>query len=794
MANTTKKSAFLLTTAIVGLFATFPAAAWAQDSSSPLATQGDGDIVVTARKREENLQDVPLSITAISSETLQNQGVKNLRDIVNLTPGLTLSEFGAGTLNVPVVRGMTNLTAGAFAEGNVAVFYNGVYLQNNNLVDATFLDVERVEVIKGPVSALYGRNAYAGVINYVTKRPSSSFEGRARFVAGSLGRIGGEASVSGPISGDALKVRLAGKYDGYNGSWQDPDRGIRFGGYDRYAVQGSIELEPSESFNALATLFYAKDRFDQPARAQLGSGNCGAAAGAFQTSICGQIPDFTDATVIRSSNPRFELYGNRRSTLLGTLDMRVELGALEMKSITGFTDTSFRQSRDADGTGIGLTYNLTGTPAGTAQASLYNIGYSFDKSFSQELRATWEVSDSLILALGGFYNKFTADQSTSLVIDPVNVPAGRALVYAFPLGLLDSATGRPLVEQLTRLEDEESSVFGLVEFKLAPGFKVTGEARRSSQTKLQNQKSSILTIPFADPDGANGISANWKFWSFRVSANYEISPDTMVYASVAQGNKAGGFNSGVPDPLDLQYGPERNRTYEVGFKTRLFGVATFDVAAYYAKLDSLQINSVSADGLRSVVKNAGRATAYGFEAALSARVAEGVRFGLGLAYANPKFSDDSFLNSGLATSQCRNIPSCLSRVQVIPGTTITAVNLDGLSLPRQSDVQFSATVDVRRPLSGDWDWTLHGLFSSESKQFATTPPVNNGFIGDRNTLNARIGVANERFTIEAFVENALNDATPFNYGGGLNPINFQGPLAIVYGEKRRFGVEATMKF
>ena len=108
------------------------------------------EVTVTARKREETLQQIPLSITAITAMEIQNRGVKSIRDVVNLTPGLSMSEFGAGTLNFPVIRGMTNLTAGSFAENNVSVFYNGVYLLSSNIVDATFLDVDRIEVVKGP--------------------------------------------------------------------------------------------------------------------------------------------------------------------------------------------------------------------------------------------------------------------------------------------------------------------------------------------------------------------------------------------------------------------------------------------------------------------------------------------------------------------------------------------------------------------------------------------------------------------------------------------------------------------
>ena len=753
------------------------------------------EIIVTARKREESLQRVPLSITAITAVDIENQGVSDLRDVVNLTPGLTMSEFGAGTLNVPVIRGMTNLTGGSFAESNVAVFYNGVYLQNNNLVDATFLDVERVEVVKGPVSALYGRNAYAGVINYVTKRPSETFRGSASAIGGTSGRRSLQASLSGPLTGPGLKASIAGRYDASDGSWKDPSTGVRFNGYDKYSVQGNIEANPADKLNMLATMFYSNDQFDQSARYFLNQGNCGAPVGSFQTSICGQIPDFDENTVIRSANPNFKLYGNKRDMLLGTFDARLELDSLELKSLTAFTNTSQFQRRDQDGTGVGFTFPLAGLPAGTTKLSTYFIGGSEDKSLSQELRASLKVNDQITLTLGGFYNKYTADQTITLAVDPTNIPAGRTAIVAFPIGFLNPATGEPTNIQRTRLEDKEVSSFGIVEFKPTPELRVSAEARRSKQTKLQNQTSSFLTSAFRDPDGANGITGNWSFWSFRFSTDYQITPASLVYASVAQGNKAGGFNSGAPNPADLQYNPERNRTYEIGLKTTLFnGAAVFDVAAFYAKLADLQLSNISANGLTAAIRNAGNAKAHGFEASLSGKIADGVRVGVGLAYANPTFKNQSFLNSGQATSQCRNIPACASRVQTIPGSALVGIDLGGLSLPRESDWQLNALLDVRQPLSGAWNWTFRGNYKYESKQYATTPPVNNGYVGSKQNLNLRAGVIHNSLSVELFVDNLLNDATPFNYGTGLNPSNFQAPIAIVYGAKRTFGLEASMKF
>ncbi len=764
----------------------------AQDAAA--STSMLDEVIVTARKREEKLQDIPLSITAVSSKAIQDQGVSDLRDIVALTPGLSLSEFGSGTLNSPVIRGLSQLTGGQFAENNVAVFYNGVYIQNNNLVDASFLDIERVEVIKGPVSALYGRNAYAGVINYVTQRPANELEGAVRLIGGEDGRRAISGTVSGPLVGDTLTARLGARYDSSDGTWKDPVNGVGFDGGERTAVQGAVEFKPSETFNVLGTVFYAKDELDQPARAFL-VGNCGAAAGAFQPAICGALPDYSDSTVIRSSKPGFPLFGNKRELLLATAEIKLQLGPIDIKSLTSYGDNSFFQNRDQDATGVGFPFALVGTPAGTASLSTYTSATSHDHSFSQELRGSFDATDRLRISLGGFYNTYAANTDSTLTVDASPVPAGRNPLILFPIGSTRDGSRSPFI-QFVRLEDEESSVFAVVDFQATDQLTLSAEARRSRQKKSQNQSGSFLSLPATDPDGANGIGGSWNFWSYRATAGYETASDVLLYASVAKGNKAGGFNSGSTIPAaDVQYDPEENLTYEAGIKTAVFGGrALVNVAAFYSTLTGLQLFGFSATGLGSVITNGGDADAYGFEASLSTRVTDGVELGAGVAYSKPTFKSGSFLNSSASVGQCRNIPACAGRV-VTDSLGRTRLDLNGLSLPRQSEWQFSLVADVVRPLTERFDWTLRGNYKYQSKQYTTTPPTNIGYVGDRNTLNLRAGIARgEIWSLEAFVDNALDDGTPLNFGSGLNAANVTFPLAVVYGSQRSFGVEANLRF
>ncbi|MEQ9112453.1 MAG: TonB-dependent receptor [Rhodospirillaceae bacterium] len=763
------------------------------------------EITVTARKRDESLREVPLSITAITSNTIAERGVYNFRDIVNLTPALTLSEFGAGTLNFPTIRGLTNLTAGGFAENNVSVFYNGAFLPDPNIVDVTFLDVERIEIVKGPVSALYGRNAFSGVINYVTKRPSDELGGYAQVIAGSDGRYGAQASVSGQVVEGVFGLRLAGRFDDFGGTWEDDTTGTDFGGYKKRAIQLGLEFDPAETVNIFANLLYSDDRYDLPARV-FADGNCGAAPGAVQPVICGKVPNFTNETKNQTlaTNPSFDQFGNDRETFIGTLDTNIEIGSYTLKSQTTYLDNKRKEIRDQDLSSFGQPFSLLPTanqPAEPVNLATFFSNGQESESFQQELRLSSAEDEAFRWAFGGFYAKFDSTTNDSLLLNGENIPAGRELdpdsigfVPGFPL----IAPGDPLnpdTAQLVDLEDREYSLFGVMDFDATDALTVSAEARWTDQSKFQNSSGTSLAVFFGDNDGPDGIEADFNFWSFRFTADYTLADDSLVYVSAAKGNKAGGFNASTTlDPVDLIFGPEVNWTYEVGYKTLLLDDRlSLDAAVFYSDLSDLQLNGFTVDGLGSVIRNAGEARAYGFELDVTAFIADGVTLRGGIAYTDPEFKQGSILAGGSSPSQCRNIPACADRV-ITNDQGRAGLDLAGLSLPRQSDWTGTLNLDVVQPLMGDWNWAIRSTYRYESRQFATTPQANVGFVGTRHNANIRAGAETEGYSITAYVNNLFNDGTPYNYGIGLNAATNGRPIAVVYGDRRTFGVEARINF
>ena len=214
-------------------------------STAPVAAQSElvvEQITVTARKKEETLHDVPLSITVLGSQMLEDARIQNLADVSAFTPGLSLFNPIGEFLPTPVIRGMA--PTDIFGEPNAAVFLDGVFVAGREGLNFSYLDVERIEVVKGPQTALYGRNAFSGAINFITKRPTDEFDAKFDVMAGNDGRALGQLNVSGPIIGETLTGRLGLAYDNFDGSYTDTTGGTDVGGYEYQTFTGGLNWRP----------------------------------------------------------------------------------------------------------------------------------------------------------------------------------------------------------------------------------------------------------------------------------------------------------------------------------------------------------------------------------------------------------------------------------------------------------------------------------------------------------------------------------------------------------------------
>jgi len=262
----------------------------------PAAAQFE-EIIVSARKIDESLQDVPLSITALSADTIERAGIVDLNDIAGFTPGLSFFNPIGDFLPTPIIRGVAQTDI--FGETNVASFVDGVYVAGREGLNFNFLDVDRIEVVKGPQSTLYGRNAFSGAINYVTKSAPDEFEVKVDATGGSDSRLAGRIQIGGPIWDDKLKGLVAAGYDDFDGTYDDKLGGNDVGGRKYKTYIGKLEFLPLDNFDVVGTVYYSDDNVDISPTTSLPM-NCENVADPFPESdgftqrlaaYCGRIPD-----------------------------------------------------------------------------------------------------------------------------------------------------------------------------------------------------------------------------------------------------------------------------------------------------------------------------------------------------------------------------------------------------------------------------------------------------------------------------------------------------------------------
>lgn len=845
--SSSRRSALLCGSAM--LACSVPGIVVAQTAPAPApaaaAQSDDSDIVVTARNREEKLQDVPLSITALTTKALVDGNVRNLRDIAYLTPGLQVtsggSEFGAN----PIIRGQTNLNGGS-GDPNVAVFFDGIYISNNTAINLSLIDLERVEVVKGPVSALYGRNAFAGAINYVSKKPSLT-EPHANITA--FGGNDGQYSISGAISypliKDVLALRVAGGYEHFDGSYKDSVTGARAGGFKKRDGQASLYFTPIPALSVAASYYYGNDTFGESAIAY-NVNNCGTRAnppsgfdpgGTGFSTFCGKFnPDIHAVEV--PPQPKFGgASGNDRRVNLASLNVSYDFGLFKISSLTGYTKVDQQRLTDFIGRRNGIPFLLTN---GTYVNLLEQFGSNTNnKDFSEEIRLQSDASKPIRMQLGGFYYNGKTFGTTIVGIDGSRIPAGQTLSPANGFGqAIDylTADGNFSTTRITQTlsHDRQYSGFVGAEWDVVEGLTASGEYRYTHQKKDQliirstgcpsylvaNTASCTgpAPTPYLYPNGPVAPSAKFNFSNYRGTLKYAINPSSNLYASVANGTKAGGFNQRAVAAADgsqpdLTFDPEVNTTYEIGSKNSFFdNKLQVNLAVYHIDTKGIQISGPSSVPTNAglVTKNFGSVHTTGFEAEVALHPIRELTLRAGVGYANPKFGKDAFDFGAAGACAAANvttgvitpiIPQCAGRVVILPANSQynnsnfnkAALSLSGLSVPRENNLQVTTGADIAIPL-GEGDWKLVGNYTGryESKNYAFNNNIS--WYGPRVIVNLRAGFENERYSITGYVNNLTNDHTPEIVSVNARLSDFGGDLNGYLPIGRQYGITVGAKF
>ncbi|GLK44212.1 TonB-dependent receptor [Novosphingobium resinovorum] len=784
-------------TALAGLLAgTFiaPGPALAQSASEP-----DNAIVVTARRTEERLESVPLAISAFSAEALETQDIKSLNDISAATPGFQFqNQAGGGSGRND--RSINNLTFRGLALGNVSPISQGglVFIDGAPVINASVPaidDVARVEVLKGPQAAYFGRSTFSGAVNFVTKSPTYDFSGRVKGMAGNYGSNAVSGSINIPVIDQMLAFRLGASHDFEGGQYRNSaDRSQHLGDRKTDAVSAQMLFQPTPSLKITGFASYAISKDGPPAQAALKSSefncNLGGTSGGY---YCGKLPGKLPASLIggnyvldtraydvliaNSANyptifdPRFnKSTGLKRETLQADLRMDWELGGgLMLSSLTAYHS-------DKTQTGLDLTFrdtsgiaNPTAALPGAPSYIKWLLNYqSYVTDFSQELRLTSGQDQPLRWTVGASY--FTADYDSG------------AIWGINPYGTGNSAT-------LTNQKPKTPAIFGAVYFDVTPQLTISAEGRYQWDKIKSSVLASSSGVYYASPIVQQ---ATFKSFSPRLTLDYKFAPDSTAYVLFSRGYRPGGFN-GAYDALTTTekaqiattggstYKQEKLDNYEAGIKTAfLNGKASIRAAIYVDKYRDGQVSNSYTyypDGsatinLLSVVENLGAVNLWGVELEGNVTPMEGLSL------------NGSF---GLADSKIKNFicAECLN----IGGTTdATGNKLSGV--PR---LTWTAGVQYDHQLSDAWSGFARVDYRHRGRQYVDN--YNAAWSRNDDKVDLRLGARQDGgLAVEAFVTNLFNEQTMVG-GRATDLVTLTtNEIRLALPEKRRMGVRFSYEF
>lgn len=691
------------------------------------ARSGVGDIIVTARRQSESVQKVPISISAFSSELLEAKNLDDIADVARNVPNVQLdavsSESGAASTQI-AIRGIGQTDYVLTVEPAVGVYLDGVYVGKSlgSLLDT--VDVERVEVLRGPQGTLFGKNTLAGAISVITKRPSQDLEYQFEASTGSFRRLDARASISGPIS-DWLRYRISASYRSANGFLErallDGRRtGVFQGDINRFNARAKFEADVTPDVLATLTLDSSRIRETSPATFLVRVNERVGFPRLFNLNVPGGACLPTEPT--RFGNPycynsQYALpidsritYGaggntSNTDTRGATLTVDWTMGDSALKSITAYRDVKVFVDQD-----------LGGTPYYNSQVG-QDITF---RQFSQELQFSGKAfSDRLSYVLGGYYSRETGRQLFPVETQFVQFLSG------------GDVRSRSL------------AVFGQMTFDITDRLSLTGGYRYTDEQREFNpglqqvvgyEILSVKPIPgFVNPVvNAFGVPGQALFpagWYKRKSSSgtpmaslrWEATDDINFYATYSEGFKGGGFSMRFfppiipapgtdPDTIVPYAGPERAKSYEIGMKGQFFDrKLKFNISAFRTNYSDLQVTyNLDPDGPGPIGKivptlaNAGNARMQGIEIESSAMLADWLSIDGSLGYLEAKYQ--SFTAQALA-----NFPQALSLVP--PNAPKWTYNLGALITPFDNH---------NGRLSARIDWNYR---SGQFKEFANDPAL-----------------------------------------------------------------------
>ena len=719
---------------------TFSAASSSVDVAYSGRLYAEDEIVVTARKREENLQNIPVSVAAFTAESLESSSVTDLRGVGDLAPNVDFSisnGLGGATSEATVyIRGIGQIDTALFADPGVGIYVDGVYLARSAGSVLDLLDLERVEILRGPQGTLFGKNTTGGAISLLTRKPGPDRQVDLEATIGELDRLDGRLNANLPLSDEAFFSFSAAttNRDGYAESLAT---GEELADDDRDSLRAALRWLASDS--VVFDLAVDSTRERERAADQTLLAIVSAPLIDFYNTVLadsGFTPisnDFVTGDLSRS----FATAPNRNNGDVTGVTATVSWtsGAVDLTSISAYREIEFDVAADGDGSPIPLAERSYLQTQDQLSQEIHLSGTAADDRLSWLVGGLYftesSAEDSLTRVLGNLFEALEA--APGPIYAPPGVPsflcspgppppglpcfggAGNPLNFAFFVGAGDFES--------IALETDSWAFFGEGTYSLSDKLSATVGLRytyeeKSFDFRREPGSGAPPVVLFNEDD--------WDAFSPRFSLSYQASENALVYASASRGFKSGGFNGRPQDRLALDpYDPETVWAYEVGWKTDLAdNRLRLNGSAFYNDYRDIQFSaSLNVDGDPVfVIQNAGQAEVQGFELELSARPSRGFEISAGLGYIDTEYTELDNVDPNSAT-------------------------LDGV-IPKTPEWSFNLSPQYSFPVKGGGTVTLRSDYSYRSEVFndiQNTPLIAQDSYG---LISARASWANQKGDLE----------------------------------------------
>lgn len=568
------------------------------------------EIVVTARRTSENLQKVPISITAFSSAMLERQNILNISEISKSTPSLKISQGrGSSSEMFVYIRGVGQNDEFITADPGVGIYVDDIYMARSQGALLKLNDIERIEVLRGPQGTLYGKNTVGGAIKVVSKKPGSDFEYDADLTYGSYDQIDGRLAVNIPLSGEKLAVRLSGATINRDGFTKNDFTGNQLGGASVLTGKMQLRFQSEENVELIFSVDGTRDRSTVNMSNVVGVNNAASLVGLVDLALSldgfGPLDSFL---VIPDGDVRTVQSDGREGSIMdvwgSSLRASFNLGDVAVKSITSYRET--KQN---------IEFDVDNTPS-TILHSLFDLDQS---QFSQELQFSGSnFKDQLDWLVGLYY--FDEKNNGTSHVEIFSTFRGTIFPIEHPLSNIsfirdfqtDTKSYAAFFQGIYRINDK---------LRATVGGRYTHEVKDVSLAVLN------LFTNEATFDSNGFTNKSFDNFSPKLGLDYDVSEEVMLYASMAKGFKSGGFNGrgGIAGKLQ-PYNPEKVWSYESGIKSRWYDdKLQLNAAGFYMSYTDIQLSLLAAfegNQLVQAITNAGKAHIYGLEMELKARPLE----------------------------------------------------------------------------------------------------------------------------------------------------------------------------